>query len=115
MLIDVPDNKLRAALLDEAACRKRFGADMTKKIFKRVGSLTAADSLATFYPPYSGPERCHELVGELAGVFSMDVKQPYRLLFHPSEPVPKANFSTELERWKAITSIVVRGIEDTHD
>ena len=115
MLISVPDNKLRQAFEDERACRKRYGDDMTKKIFKRLGSLTAADSLATFYPPYSGPERCHELIGDLAGLFSMDVKQPYRLLFAPTDEVPKANFPTELERWKAITSIVIRGIEDTHD
>ena len=45
----------------------------------------------------------------------MDLKQPYRLLFSPTEPVPKEDFATELERWEAITSIAIRGIEDTHD
>ena len=115
MLIAVADNKLKAALQDAVVCRKRYGADMAKKIFQRVGSLTAAESLATFYPPYSGPERCHELVGDLAGVFSFDVKQPYRLLFVPTEELPKTDFKTELERWKAINSIVIRGIENTHD
>jgi plasmid maintenance system killer protein len=114
MLITVPDNKLKAALGDAAICRKRYGADMAKKIFQRVGSLTAAESLATFYPPYSGPERCHELIGDLIGVFSMDVKQPYRLLFVPADDIPKTSFKTDLERWKAINSIVIRGIEDTH-
>jgi len=31
------------------------------------------------------PERCHELSGADKGTFSMDVKQPYRLLFKPIE------------------------------
>jgi plasmid maintenance system killer protein len=114
MDITVADKKLRAALEDEAVCKRRFGADMAKKIFQRLGSLQAADSLATFWPPYSGPERCHELIGDLAGVFSMDLKHPYRLLFRPSEKTSKADFPNEHERWKAITAIEIRSIEDTH-
>jgi plasmid maintenance system killer protein len=115
MQIAVPDNKLRATLQDEKLVRKRFGADMAKKLFLRLNALGAADSLATFYPPKCGPERCHELIGNLAGFFSMDVKQPYRLLFKPTEDFPKSNYATELERWKAITSIAIQGIEDTHE
>lgn len=114
MDITVPDKKLRGALEDEAVCKKRFGADMAKKIFQRLGSLAAADSLATFWPPNSGPERCHELIGDLVGLFSMDVKQPYRLLFKPTDEKPKTDFANDQERWKAITAIEIRGIEDTH-
>jgi plasmid maintenance system killer protein len=114
MDIYAPDNKLRKALEDEAVCRKRFGADMTKKIFLRLAALTAADSLAVFWPPYRGPERCHELDGDLAGYFSMDVKQPYRILFKPSPPRLKSDYTDEHQRWQAITSIEIHGIEDTH-
>src|ERR1700693_3800278 len=77
--------KLKAALENEAVCQKQYGRDMTRKIMMRVNELRAADSLADFWPPMSGPERCHELKADLAGTFSIDLKQPYRLLFVPNE------------------------------
>jgi hypothetical protein len=39
MLIHVADKKLREALEDDKACRKRFGVDMSKKIKLRLASL----------------------------------------------------------------------------
>src|ERR1700731_2007573 len=84
MEISVRDNRLRAALQDESVCKRRYGSDMAKKIKNRLATLYAAASLADFWPPKSGPERCHELQGDLAGTFSIDVKQPYRLLFVPT-------------------------------
>jgi proteic killer suppression protein len=79
MEVRAKGGKLKAALENEAVCQKRYGRDMTKKIMMRLGELGAADSLADFWPPNSGPERCHELKGDLAGTFSMDLKQPYLL------------------------------------
>ena len=114
MDICVSDKKLRVALADEAACKRRFGADMTKKLMLRLNALRAADSLADFWPPQSGPERCHELKGDRAGAFSIDLKQPYRLLFRPVEPASTQDRSDEQQRWKSITSIDIFGIEDTH-
>jgi len=89
MEIYVRDNKLKAALEDEATCKRRYGKDMTKKLNLRLAALRAAESLADFWPPMSGPERCHKLKGDLAGTFSIDVKQPYRLLFIPIEAEPQ--------------------------
>ena len=113
MEILVRDSKLGAALEDEALCKRRFGVDMAKKIKLRVTALVAADSLRDFWPPSSGPERCHELKGDLAGTFSIDVKQPYRLLFKPIED-PSTQHPDQQERWQAIKSIEIVGIEDTH-
>jgi proteic killer suppression protein len=114
MEIHVTDNSLRKAISDEAACKKRFGMDMAKKISLRLAALRAANSLADFWPPKSGPERCHELQGKLAGKFSIDLKQPYRLLFIPIGENVIADVSDERERWQSITSIDIIGIEDTH-
>jgi len=113
MEILVGDRKLEAALGDEALCRRRFGADMAKKIQLRLAALRAADSLAVFWPPKSGSERCHELKPNRAGTFSVDVKQPYRLLFKSIED-PTTQHSDERERWQAIKTIEIVGIEDTH-
>lgn len=106
--------KLKAALEDEAACQKQYGRDMTKKIMLRLGELRAADSLADFWPPGSGPERCHELKGDRVGTFSIDLKQPFRLLFVPIEDDAPADRSDERTRWASITKIELVAIEDTH-
>lgn len=106
--------KLKAALESEPECQKQFGRDMMKKIMLRLSALRAAVSLADFWPPMSGPERCHELKGELSGTFSIDVKQPYRLLFMPLEENPPEDRSDEQKRWASITKIEIVAIEDTH-
>lgn len=107
-------DKLKAALESEAVCQKQYGRDMMRKIMLRLGELRAAVSLADFWPPMSGPERCHELKGELAGTFSIDLKQPYRLLFVPVEETPPKDRSDEQKRWASITKIEIVAIEDTH-
>jgi plasmid maintenance system killer protein len=107
-------NKLKAGLVSEAACQKQYGQDMMKKIMLRLGELRAAGSLADFWPPMSGPERCHEFKGELAGTFSIDLKQTYRLLFVPIEESAPKDRSDEQKRWASITKIEIVAIEDTH-
>lgn len=114
MEILVGDNRLRAALKDEALCKRRYGTDMAKKLRNRLASLRAAASLADFWPPNGGPERCHELQGDRAGTFSIDVKQPYRLLFVPIEEEGRPDRSDEQKRWASITAIEILSIEDTH-
>lgn len=114
MEILINDGKLRSAIEDDDACRRCYGADMAKKIKLRIAALHAAESLADFWPPKSGPERCHELKGNQTGTFSVDVKQPYRLLFKPAEEPPESDPPDEQQRWKLITGIELLGIEDTH-
>lgn len=106
--------KLKATLESEAACQKQYGRDMTRKIMLRLSALRAAVSLVDFWPPKFGPERCHELKGELTGTFSIDVKQPYRLLFVPVEETAPEDRSDEQKRWASITKIEIIAIEDTH-
>src|SRR5690242_7251154 len=105
MEIFISDGKLRSAIEDDDACRRCFGADMAKKIKLRIVALRAAESLADFWPPKSGPERCHELTGTRTGTFSIDVKHPYRLLFKPAEELPESDPSDEQRRWKLITGV----------
>jgi plasmid maintenance system killer protein len=114
MEVQVSDKKLRKTLEDDKERKKHFGTDMAKKIHIRMGALAAAESLADFWPPSSGPERCHELKGDLAGTFSIDLKHPYRLLFEPTDPANRSAVKDEKERWRAIQAIKVLRIEDTH-
>lgn len=114
MEISTKSNKLKRIFEDETLCNRRYGDEMCKKIFLRLAAIRAAESLATFWPPNLGPERCHELKGDLKGTFSMDLKHPYRLLFVADNEPLTSNSTSELERWRNITAIQVIGIEDTH-
>src|SRR5436853_634805 len=114
MELHISDKDLRRALEDEAL-KRRYGADMAKKLAIRLAALRAAKSLGDFWPPKSGPERCHELRGNRKGAFSVDLKQPYRLLFRPMESEAPADRSDEQRRWQSITSIDIFAIEDTHE
>jgi plasmid maintenance system killer protein len=105
---------LKVALEEEKACRRTYGAEMAKKIRLRLTALRAAEALVDFWPPMSGPERCHALKENLAGQFSMDLKHPYRLLFVATNAPEKTAYPNEVERWTAITSVEIVGIEDTH-
>lgn len=108
------NNRLRKAIADQRVAQRRYGADMAKKLMLRLAALRAAESLADFWPPKSGPERCHELMGDREGTFSVDLQQPYRLLFEATGDEPRTAYSDEQERWRSITSIVIVAIEDTH-
>ena len=111
MEISISDKRLRKVANDPAARQREYGVNMSKKIALRLAGLYAADSLTDFWPPNSGPERCHELKGDRKGTFSVDLNQPYRLLFQATK---EPNVADEQERWKSITSIDVTAIEDTH-
>ena len=114
MEISTKNNKLKRIFEDETFCKRRYGQEMSKKINLRLTALRAAESLATFWPPMSGPERCHELKGDLKETFSMDLKHPYRLLFRSDHETSTSEPSAEKERWSNITAIQLTGIEDTH-
>jgi plasmid maintenance system killer protein len=113
MDIVISDKRLRKVVHDDAACWRQYGVDMAKKVALRLASLRAAESLADFWPPKSGPERCHELKGERKGTFSVYLKQPYRLLFQSTNEAAEGD-AEEQQRWQSITSIDILAIEDTH-
>ena len=115
MEIHIANNRLRTALEDDAVRLRRFGAAMSRKLRMRLDALHAAESLGDFWPPNSGPERCHELKGSLAGVFSVDLRQPYRLLFRPIAPAQTVDRADEQQRWNTIIAIEILKIEDTHE
>ena len=87
---------------------------MFKKLKLCIATLQAADSLADFWPPKSGPRRCHELKGKLRGAFSVAQMHPYRLLFRPRRSEGILDRHNEHSRWELIRSIDSVEIRDTH-
>ena len=58
--------------------------------------------------------RCHELKGNREGQLSVDVKNPYRLLFRPiGNPVPRKP-DGGLD-WEKVDSIMILEVDDTHE
>ena len=115
MEVTVPNNRLRRDIEDDAARTKRFGKDMAQKIVLRRAALLAAESLADFWPPHSGPERVHELKkGDLLGMFSMDLKHPFRILFSATDVEKRKPGDDEKKRWESIRSVEIISVEDTH-
>jgi plasmid maintenance system killer protein len=90
---------------------RTYGDRRAKLIRRRLDELRAAESLADLRN-LPGP-RCHELRGDRKGQISVDLDHPYRLLFTPAEPVL---YRTDggLD-WDRIESVVILGVEDTHD
>ena len=84
---------------------------MATKLAQRLSELSAADSLQDI--SYLPPPRLHELTGNLAGQFSVDLDYPYRLLFVPAhDPVPELG-DGGIDR-SQVTEIEIIKIENTH-
>jgi plasmid maintenance system killer protein len=89
----------------------RHGAQRAKLIRRRLDDLRAAPVLEVMR---SLPGRCHELQADHKGQLSIDLDGPYRLLFTVgNNPVPvKPDGGWD---WKRVTTIVVLGVENTHE
>ena len=117
MHITIRDRKLKANVTDDRKMSRAYGVPMSRKINLRLQALNAAENLAVFWPPYSPPERCHELKGDRKGSFSMDLVHPFRLIFEATGPEANSAPDEVLEGqplWATLESVFVTSIEDTH-
>ena len=95
----------------QASLVRAYGSRRAKLIRRRLDELWAADSLEDIRPLPQA--RCHELKGGLGGNLSVDLENPYRLLFRPAnEPIPQKD--TGGLDWANVTVIEIIGVEDTH-
>ncbi len=114
MEICFADPKLEKECNDERMLNRRHGTVRATKLKMRLSVLREAKALSDLGLPYAGPHRCHELKGDRAGRFSVDLDHPYRLVFGPTNnPLPTRD-EGGLD-WTRITAIKILGIEDTHE
>ena len=115
MDISFKNKKLEKEFNEGAQLNKVHGNKRAQKIRMRMAALRAAESLMDFWPPKSGPSRCHELTqGKRKGQLSVDLDHPYRLIFTPAhDPVPVRE-DGGLD-WSCVTAIKIQGVEGTHD
>lgn len=114
MDISFKNKKVAKSFNEGAQLEKTHGSLRAKKIRSRMKALRAAKSLKDFWPPKTGPERCHELTaGQRSGQLSMDLDHPYRLIFIPDhDPLPTLK-DGGLD-WSQVTAVIILGVEDTH-
>jgi proteic killer suppression protein len=113
--ISFKSKKLEKQFTEGKQLARIHGSLRAGKIRLRLKELRAAISLIDFWPPKSGPGRCHEInQGERKGQLSVDLDHPYRLVFVPNhDPVPvKPDGGLN---WKQVTAITIIGVEDTHE
>jgi len=114
MDISLKNKKAAKLFNEESQLERKHGTLRAKKIRVRLAALRAAETLMDFWPPKSGPERCHELTqGQRSGQLSVDLDYPYRLIFIPDhDPVPRLG-DGGLD-WSRVTAIKILEVEDTH-
>jgi plasmid maintenance system killer protein len=105
------NQKLQADSNNQRALIKKYGEQEAKVIRRRLDDLDAASTLEDMRRL---PGRCHELHGNRSGQLSLDLVHPRRLVFVPfDKPVPRKP-DGGLD-WAQIKSVLILGIEDTHD
>ncbi len=111
MKIAFRTKKLEKTFNSERELGKAYGAVNGRIIMKRMTFLAAAPTLAQV--PHEPPFRCHELSGNRAGEFAVDLQHPFRLVLIPDhDPVPrKADGGIDLS---AVTAVTIISVEDYH-
>jgi plasmid maintenance system killer protein len=106
------DKKLEKNCNDFKQAQRFYGEKRAKKLRQRLDELRAADVLADI--SNLPPPRMHQLVNNRKGEISVDLDQPYRLIFMvANEPVPlKDDGGIDLSK---VTAILIKGVEDTHE
>ena len=103
-------DKLHRALSTQRVLQADWGQEGAKKITLRLQQLAAAPTLADMR---NLPGRCHELTGDRAGQFAVDVHKGYRLVFRPTAEPPPRKPDGGID-WAQVDSITVDEIVDYH-
>jgi len=111
MEVHFPSNKLKQLIQNDRKRQHKFGPENARAILVRLDNLRLAENLAAMY---NLPGGFHELRGDRAGSFAMNLKSGYRLILEPAhDPVPrKPDGGIDLE---AVTAVFVVAVEDYHD
>jgi proteic killer suppression protein len=108
MVIRFDARVLRTIGNDAKAARGSLGKRSADLLRKRLDDLRASASLETMRHL---PGRCHELKGDRAGQFALDLEHPKRLLFRPLDGVRRSDGGFD---WSTITALEIVEIADYH-
>jgi len=104
MDVQFKNSKMKKVFEDHKLLTREYGAQQSKEIIQRINEFTAAENL---YDILKIPQaRLHSLTGNLNGLWTVDIKHPYRMLIELLNGDP-----SDL---KIITSIKIDGVKDYH-
>lgn len=111
MDVSFTNAKMQKLCNSASKLRGKYGPRMSTLIEQRLVELAAADTLADMCLVPGA--RCHPLVGNLKGLWAVDLVHPDRLAFKPSnDPLPKLP-DDGLDAGR-VTAIEVVGIGNYH-
>ncbi|TAE73800.1 MAG: killer suppression protein [Verrucomicrobia bacterium] len=111
MDVSFRNKKLEKLANDTKEQQRQLGTNSAKKFKRRLDDLRAARNLAEMF---FLPGRLHPHTGDNAGVLSLDIEHPMRLLMVPAhDPIPRKS-DGGLD-WDAITAVEITEITDPHD
>lgn len=81
MEIEFGNKKLKKLCERRKEAVRKWGAVTAKIVMQRLVEMGAADTLEVLHR--LPKPRCHQLKGNRAGQFAVDLKHPFRLIFEP--------------------------------
>lgn len=105
--------KMSKVAADIKTLNREYGQS-GKWIAKCLNALRAAPNLAELFKPFFRSFRCHLLHNDKKGKYSLDERDPYRVLFEPKPPVPKKE-DGGIDVDKVDTVVVTDLHIDTHE
>lgn len=110
--IAIADPRLRRRCEAFREAVRAWGEPNAEKVFLRIAQIRAAATLADLFT-VSGA-RCHALRKDRRGQFAVDLKQPYRLIFEPVDPLP-AEARDGQPDYTLVTAVRLLEVTDYHD
>ena len=105
-------SKAEKLFSNEKKLKKKFGVRMAGVIMLRLTDLAGCEN---FKVAFSIPGRLHPLVGDMGGLFAMDLVQPHRLLLSPAnKPLPMLDGKEGGIDYQKVDEIEITGVIDYH-
>ena len=114
MTVFFKNKKLAKSAADLEVLDKNFGQS-GRWIGKCIAVLKAVPNLAELFRPAHKRYRCHLLRNDKYGKYSLDERDPYRVLFKPVDPVPYKPGTKEIDAEKVDTVVVTDLHINTHE
>ena len=79
MVVTCASRSLERIRTDFSKSVREYGESIAQKLYQRLNEIRAADTVELMIQNQIG--RCHGLEGSRKGQYSVDLAQPYRLIF----------------------------------
>ena len=113
MKVSYKNSKMEKLAKDEKTLKREFGQS-ARWIAKCLTILRAVPNLSELFKPFFRSFRCHLLHNDKMGKYSLDERDPYRVLFTPEPPVPRKG-DGGIDTDKVVAVIVTDLHIDTHE